>query len=92
MGLRIALFGQAPFGRDVAVRLAEAGHLLAAVHVPPDTRGRVDPLAAESLERGWPLFRHKAYRRKGRSGTRSISDIIFVIFEIIFRKVKRMNP
>jgi len=65
MSLRIALFGQAPFGRDVAVRLAEAGHILAAVHVPPDARGRVDPLAAESLERGWPLFRHRAYRRKG---------------------------
>jgi methionyl-tRNA formyltransferase len=67
MGLRIAIFGQAPFGRDVAVRLAQAGHLLAAVHVPPDARGRVDPLAAESLERGWPLFRHKAYRRKGEA-------------------------
>ena len=65
MSLRIALFGQAPFGRDVAVRLAEAGHTLSAVHVPPDARGRVDPLAAESLERGWPLYRHKAYRRKG---------------------------
>ncbi len=65
MGLRIALFGQAPFGRDVAVRLAEAGHELVAVHVPPDARGRTDPLAAESEERGWSLYRHKAYRRKG---------------------------
>ncbi len=65
MSLRIALFGQAPFGREVAVRLAEAGHILAAVHVPPDARGRVDPLAAESLERDWPLYRHRAYRRKG---------------------------
>ncbi|MDG2332886.1 MAG: methionyl-tRNA formyltransferase [Myxococcota bacterium] len=65
MGLRIALFGQAPFGRDVAIQLAEAGHELVAVHVPPDARGRVDPLAAESEERGWPLYRHKAYRRKG---------------------------
>ncbi len=65
MGLRIALFGQAPFGRDVAVRLAGEGHELVAVHVPPDAGGRVDPLAAESQERGWSLYRHKAYRRKG---------------------------
>ena len=65
MTLRIALFGQAPFGRDVAVRLAEAGHELVAVHVPPDKGGRADPLAEESGERGWSLYRHKAYRRKG---------------------------
>ena len=65
MTLRIALFGQAPFGRDVAVRLAEAGHELVAVHVPPDKGGRADPLAEESGERGWSLYRHKAYRRQG---------------------------
>ena len=65
MGLRIALFGQAPFGRDVALRLAEAGHEMVAVHVPPDGGGRADPLAEASEERGWPLFRHKAYRKAG---------------------------
>ena len=65
MGLRIALFGQAPFGRDVAVRLAEAGHEMVAVHVPPDGGSRVDPLAEASEEHGWPLFRHKAYRKAG---------------------------
>lgn len=65
MGLRIAIFGQAPFGRDVAVRLVEAGHDIVYVHVPPDRPGRVDPLAAEATERGWPLTRHKAFRRKG---------------------------
>jgi methionyl-tRNA formyltransferase len=65
MALRIAIFGQAPFGRDVAVRLAEAGHDIVYTHVPPDRGGRVDPLAAEAAERGWPLVRHKAFRRKG---------------------------
>jgi methionyl-tRNA formyltransferase len=65
MGLRIAIFGQAPFGRDVAVRLADAGHDVVYTHVPPDRAGRVDPLAAEATERGWPLVRHKAFRRKG---------------------------
>jgi methionyl-tRNA formyltransferase len=66
MALRIAVFGQAPFGRDVAVRLAEAGHVSAGVHGPPD-RGRPDPLAAEAAERGWPLFRHRRFRRRGEA-------------------------
>ena len=65
MALRIAVFGQAAFGRDVAVRLAEAGHNVVAVHVPPDSGSRADPLAEEAEKQGWPLFRHKAYRRKG---------------------------
>ena len=65
MALRIAVFGQAPFGKDVTTRLAEAGHDIVGVHVPPDGGGRADPLAAEAEARGWPLFRYKGYRRKG---------------------------
>lgn len=64
MPLRIAVFGQAPFGRDVTARVADAGHEIVAVHVPP-AQGRPDPLAELADERGWPLFRYKAYRRKG---------------------------
>ncbi len=64
MSLRIAVFGQAPFGRDVTARIAEAGHEIVAVHVPP-SKGRPDPLAELAEEKGWPLFRYKAYRRKG---------------------------
>ncbi len=64
MGLRIALFGQAPFGRDTLVRLVDAGHEIAGVHVPPD-RGRPDPLAAAAAERGIPLLRYPVFRRKG---------------------------
>jgi methionyl-tRNA formyltransferase len=64
MSLRIAVFGQAPFGRDVTARIAEAGHEIVAVHVPP-SKGRPDPLAELAEDRGWPLFRYKAYRRKG---------------------------
>ena len=67
MPLRIAVFGQAPFGRDVCVRLAQAGHELVGVHVPPDGGGRADPLAEEAQARGWPLFRYKGYRRAGRA-------------------------
>ncbi len=64
MGLRIAFFGQAAFGRDVLVQLAEAGHGIAGVYVPPD-RGRPDPLAVEAEERSLPLFRHQRFRRRG---------------------------
>ncbi|MEO2089942.1 MAG: formyltransferase family protein, partial [Gemmataceae bacterium] len=65
MPLKIAIFGQAPFGRDVTTRLAEAGHEIVGVHVPPDGGGRPDPLAQEAEAQGWPLFRYKGYRRKG---------------------------
>jgi methionyl-tRNA formyltransferase len=67
MAIRIAVFGQAPFGRDVTTRLAEAGHEIVGVHVPPDGGGRVDPLAEAALEKDWPLFRYKGYRRKGQA-------------------------
>ncbi|MBW2274300.1 MAG: hypothetical protein JRG96_13585 [Deltaproteobacteria bacterium] len=66
MALRIAIFGQAPFGRDVAERLAEAGHEIVGVYVPPD-EGRPDPLGALAEERRWPLFRHKRFRRKAKA-------------------------
>lgn len=65
MPLKIAIFGQAPFGRDVTTRLAEAGHEIVGVHVPPEGGGRPDPLAQEAEAQGWPLFRYKGYRRKG---------------------------
>jgi methionyl-tRNA formyltransferase len=64
MSLRIALFGQAPFGRDTLVRLLEAGHDVVGVYAPP-AGVRPDPLAAEAEQRGLPLFRHARFRRKG---------------------------
>jgi methionyl-tRNA formyltransferase len=62
--LRIAFFGQAAFGRDVLVRLLEAGHEVVGVYAPPEGK-RPDPLAEEAAGRGLPLFRYKAMRRKG---------------------------
>jgi methionyl-tRNA formyltransferase len=64
MALRIALFGQAAFARDVLVRLQGAGHRVVGVYVPPD-EGRPDPLAAEAAARGLALFRHRRFRRGG---------------------------
>ncbi|MEM7409053.1 MAG: methionyl-tRNA formyltransferase [Myxococcota bacterium] len=66
MGLRLALFGQAPFGRDTLSRLESDGHDIAAVYAPPEGK-RPDPLAALAEEKGLPLFRHKRFRRKGEA-------------------------
>lgn len=66
MSLRLAVFGQAPFGREVTERLADAGHEIAVVYAPP-AAGRPDPLAELAEERGWPLFRYKRFRSKGKA-------------------------
>jgi methionyl-tRNA formyltransferase len=63
MALRIALFGQAAFGREVLLRLLADGHAIAAVYTPPDT-GRPDPLAEAARERGLALLQHRHFRRK----------------------------
>ena len=66
MPLRLALFGQAAFGRDVLVRLLERGHAVAAVYAPPDA-GRPDPLAEEAGKRGLRCLRHRVFRRRGEA-------------------------
>ena len=71
--MRIALFGQAPFGRDSLVRLLEAGHEIVGVYAPPDGR-RPDPLAEEAASRGLPLIRHKHFRRKGQAIPERVSE------------------
>jgi len=63
MSLRIALFGQAAFGRDTLERLRANGHEIAGVFAPPDA-GRPDPLAARAVELGLPLVRRRFYRKK----------------------------
>ncbi len=66
MPLRVAVFGQAAFGKDVLVRLLEAGHEVVGVYAPPEG-GRPDPLAEEASERSLPLYRYKRFRRKGEA-------------------------
>jgi methionyl-tRNA formyltransferase len=73
LGLRIALFGQAPFGRDSLVRLIEAGHEIVAVYAPPEGR-RPDPLAEEAVARSLPLLRHRRFRRKGQALPELVSE------------------
>lgn len=62
--MRIAYFGQAPFGRDVLVRLLDAGHEVVGVYAPPPGP-RPDPLAEEAEKRGLRLLRPKTLRRQG---------------------------
>jgi methionyl-tRNA formyltransferase len=66
MPLKIALFGQAPFGRDVLLRLQSAGHEIVGVYTPPEGR-RPDPLAEAAEAQSLPLFRHRRFRSKGRA-------------------------
>ncbi len=82
MSLRIAIFGQAPFGRDVTARLAEAGHEIVGVHVPPDAGSRADPLAALAEERGWTLVRYKGYRRKGIAIPERVDEVLALEAEL----------
>ncbi|HKC50627.1 MAG TPA: methionyl-tRNA formyltransferase [Myxococcota bacterium] len=63
MSLRIALFGQAAFGRDTLERLRANGHEIAGVFAPPDA-GRPDSLAARASELGLPLVRRRFYRKR----------------------------
>ena len=73
MSLRLAIFGQAPFGREVTEKLADAGHTIAGVYAPPGG-GRPDPLAALAEERGWRLFAYKRFRKKGAAIPEIVSE------------------
>lgn len=66
MTLRLAIFGQARFGKDVTERLTALGHEVVGVWAPPDDK-RPDPLAELAAERGWPLYRHGHFRRRGEA-------------------------
>ncbi len=73
MALRVAVFGQAPFGRDVLTGLLDAGHAVVGVYAPPEG-ARPDPLAAEAERRGLPLFRYRHFRRKGRAMPERVAE------------------
>jgi len=73
MPLRIALFGQAAFGRDVLLRLLDNGHEIAAVYAPPDA-ARPDPLAEEARARGLRCLRHRVFRRRGAAIPETLAE------------------
>lgn len=59
--MRIAVFGQASFGREVTEGLKAAGHTIVVVYAPPEGK-RPDPLAELAEERGWMLRRYPRFR------------------------------
>ena len=63
--LRIAVIGQAAFGKDTLAALAEGGENVVGVFCPPDREGRpFDPIKQEAGERGIPVFQFRRMRRK----------------------------
>jgi methionyl-tRNA formyltransferase len=67
MALRIALFGQAAFGKDVLERLLAQKHEVVGVYTPPEV-GRPDPLAEAARERNLTLLQHNYFRRRVGDG------------------------
>lgn len=63
--LRIAIIGQAAFGKDVLAALADNSEDIVGVFCPPDREGRpADPIKQEAEERGIPVFQFRRMRRK----------------------------
>ena len=64
-GIRIAVIGQAAFGKDVLAALADNGENVVAVFCPPDREGRpADPIKQEAEERGIPVLQFRRLRWK----------------------------
>ena len=63
--LRIAVIGQAAFGKDALAALADGGENVVGVFCPPDREGRpFDPVKQEAVERDIPVFQFRRMRRK----------------------------
>lgn len=63
--LRIAIIGQAAFGKDVLAALAENSENIVGVFCPPDREGRpADPIKQEAEGRGIPVFQFRRMRRR----------------------------
>jgi methionyl-tRNA formyltransferase len=74
MGIRIALFGQAAFGKDCLDRLHAEGHEIAGVLTPPDA-GRPDPLAARAEQLGLRVLRRRFFRtREGKAIAGAVAE------------------
>lgn len=75
MALKLAVFGQAAFGKDVLDRLCADGYEIVGVYTPPEG-GRPDPLAEAAQERGLSLLRHRYFRRRSGDGFEPIPRIL----------------
>jgi methionyl-tRNA formyltransferase len=75
MTLKLVLFGQAAFGKDVLERLLADGHEIVGVYTPPEA-GRPDPLAESARGRGLRLFQYKHFRRRSGAGFEPIPRVL----------------
>ena len=63
--MRIAVIGQAAFGKDVMAALADSGENIVGVFCPPDREGRpADPIKVEAGERDIPVLQFRRMRRR----------------------------
>ena len=63
--MRIAVIGQAAFGKDVLAALADGGENIVGVFCPPDRKGGpVDPIKDEAGNRGIPVLQFRRMRRR----------------------------
>ncbi len=63
--VRIAVIGQAAFGKDVLAALADGGENVVGVFCPPDREGRpADPIKEEAEGRGIPVLQFRRMRRR----------------------------
>lgn len=64
--LKIAVIGQSQFAAEVYKRVVQNGHEVVGVFtIPDDKNGREDALATFAAQDGVPVFKYKAWRRKG---------------------------
>lgn len=75
MAIKLALFGQAAFGKDVLDRLLDAGHEIVGVYTPPEG-SRPDPLAEQAKARGLRGLRHRYFRKRSGAGFAPIPRIL----------------
>jgi methionyl-tRNA formyltransferase len=74
MAIRIALFGQAAFGKDCLERLHSSGYEIAGVLTPPDG-GKPDPLAVRAEELGLRVLRRRFFRtREGKAIPAAVAE------------------
>ena len=63
--MRVAVIGQAAFGKDVLAALADGGENIVGVFCPPDREGRpLDPIKQEAVDRDIPVHQFRRMRRK----------------------------
>ncbi|XP_043564547.1 cytosolic 10-formyltetrahydrofolate dehydrogenase-like [Chiloscyllium plagiosum] len=72
--MKIAVIGQSLFGQEVYKELKKAGHQIVGIFTIPDKDGKEDPLAAEGVKDGTPVFKYTRWRVKGKAIPEVVSE------------------